>query len=266
MKNVTLYVRTQEHGWVKYKDQPFLFSAREPHINLSVLKHPRDFLVEVKGGCLSDLLTASVVSDALRAGGCGSVSLFVPYMPAGRMDRRMKGQPFTLSVVRSAIESASFDNVYTVDPHSSASDFATCIDFMPEIPYTEDCTIIAPDAGAIPRASQVAAFYRLPIVCAKKTRDPNDNFRVTGYECPSVSTKHAVVIDDICDGGGTFMALAEAISHRSLHLFVTHGIFSRGLEHLRTHYQTIRTTDSINSNAAADHITPLLPLLESRKS
>ena len=57
-----------------------------------------------------------------------------------------------------------------------------------------------------------------------------------------------LVVDDICDGGGTFMGLADA-AHASeyratLDLFVTHGVFSKGVGPLQTRYRTVYTTNS----------------------
>jgi len=58
-----------------------------------------------------------------------------------------------------------------------------------------------------------------------------------------------LIVDDICDGGGTFIGLGEAIKKinpsAKLELFVTHGFFTKGLDKLLKLYDTIYTTDSV---------------------
>lgn len=60
--------------------------------------------------------------------------------------------------------------------------------------------------------------------------------------------KSIIIFDDICDGGGTFIAeakfLKERFPGRKLELFVTHGIFSKGFEELFKYFDKIYTTNS----------------------
>ena len=51
-----------------------------------------------------------------------------------------------------------------------------------------------------------------------------------------------LVIDDICDGGRTFINLAEKLlimGANDLYLYVTHGIFSKGLPSIHEYYKHI---------------------------
>jgi len=60
--------------------------------------------------------------------------------------------------------------------------------------------------------------------------------------------KNCLIVDDICDGGGTFMGLAEKLQEKQAgHLFlaVSHGIFSQGLSELQKHFKQIFCTNSI---------------------
>jgi len=69
---------------------------------------------------------------------------------------------------------------------------------------------------------------------------------------PALPEKGAVyiIVDDICDGGGTFNLLAEeffkdpASEGAELALFVSHGIFSKGLNAIDKRITSIYTTDS----------------------
>ncbi|HCW17254.1 MAG TPA: phosphoribosylpyrophosphate synthetase, partial [Achromobacter sp.] len=53
-----------------------------------------------------------------------------------------------------------------------------------------------------------------------------------------------LVVDDICDGGRTFLELASALrdtTRQPVYLYVTHGIFSKGLGELNARYAGIFT-------------------------
>ena len=57
-----------------------------------------------------------------------------------------------------------------------------------------------------------------------------------------------LVVDDICDGGGTFLLLAEALRKagidNNLELYVSHGIFSKGTDIIYKSFYPIYTTNS----------------------
>jgi len=80
------------------------------------------------------------------------------------------------------------------------------------------------------------------IVCEKE-RD-QETGRITSYKVPNVPKGKCLVIDDICDGGSTFMLLGDAIPNE-LDLQVTHGIFSNNADtKLLKRYGKIFTTNS----------------------
>lgn len=76
---------------------------------------------------------------------------------------------------------------------------------------------------------------------------------ITDYKIYSngfdMTNKKLLVIDDICDGGGTFVLLANELKKHNptrFSLFVTHGIFSKGVEVLYdAGYSSVITTDSL---------------------
>jgi ribose-phosphate pyrophosphokinase len=108
-------------------------------------------------------------------------------------------------------------------------------------------TIIAPDHGATARAEEVGALFHTPVIVADKIRDLS-NGRITHYEIDTSQTemKKVLVVDDICDGGATFEILADSLPiGTERHLFVTHGLFSRGTDNLLSWYDRIITTNSV---------------------
>lgn len=57
-----------------------------------------------------------------------------------------------------------------------------------------------------------------------------------------------IIMDDLCDGGATFIAEAKYLRNhfpsKKLHLYVTHGLFSKGIEELCCYFDKIYTTNS----------------------
>jgi len=63
----------------------------------------------------------------------------------------------------------------------------------------------------------------------------------------NVTDLNLLVVDDICDGGRTFTELSKTLSMpKKLELFVTHGIFSKGVKELTEAYDHIYTTNSFH--------------------
>ena len=88
----------------------------------------------------------------------------------------------------------------------------------------------------------------MPVVeCSKKRNVKNgklEGFKV--YE-DNLSGKDCLIVDDICDGGGTFIGLAEELKKKNaghLYLAVSHGIFNKGVDVLNKCFTKIYTTDS----------------------
>ena len=109
--------------------------------------------------------------------------------------------------------------------------------------------VISPDAGARDRASAVADILKLPVLVAEKKRDPATG-RILSYDFPAaLDGGRVLVVDDICDGGGTFAMLANALPGSvEADLWVTHGGFTKGWKGTGLErYRTIFTTDSLPS-------------------
>jgi ribose-phosphate pyrophosphokinase len=112
--------------------------------------------------------------------------------------------------------------------------------------------VVFPDAGA---QSRYSANLGTGVVVCNKVRDQLTG-AITGHDmvCPNISAgDRFLIIDDICDGGATFISIAKKL--RSLHLdiyidlFVTHGIFSKGKDILMTNgINTVYTTNSLTKN------------------
>jgi ribose-phosphate pyrophosphokinase len=113
--------------------------------------------------------------------------------------------------------------------------------------------LICPDAGAERRTSELNKLFNVPITYARKKRDSKTG-ALSGFHLDPLPEAGAYLIaDDICDGGGTFIGLAQEYRKDpkgigALFLWVTHGIFSKGVDELLKHFAMIGTTDSFPSD------------------
>lgn len=209
-----------------------------------------------------DVLKHAVVVD-----GATLNALTVSYFPYGRQDRREYGRPFLLPWIVGVLDSLGFKQILICDPHSLVTpalfrDTKVYIHKSTEI-FASSITVsrydagtycfVAPDAGAAKRANEFAAVLGGSVLQCLKTRNPQ-NGKIENICVPDhVAYQNYVVVDDICDGGATFIKLAEAldVGKTRLQLLVTHGIFSNNaIPKLAKHYSRIITTDSWQSEAA----------------
>lgn len=217
----------------------------------------------VRSSRVEDVMKALFFADAYYYRTQQRISeLYIPFIPGGRQDRLTEGDYlFTLKSLANEINARQFGLVSTIDPHSNVTaalidhvEVTTASQVFERYFNPEDCFyhgVIAPDAGAYKRAEEVADFLGVQLIQAWKSRDPEtgvlSHFGVEWTELKELG--HYLVVDDICDGGGTFIGLAETIQDEledvTLDLFVTHGVFSKGLDDILSHYNKIYTTDSL---------------------
>ncbi len=167
-----------------------------------------------------------------------NVILSMPYLPYGRQDKRISNEStFALRSFAGLINAMKFSRVSVLDAHNH--DRARMIDNLEDRsarksiedaldalgPFGVD-TILFPDSGALVRYRN---GINMPVRCADKIRD-QETGNILGIKIiGSVKGKKLLIVDDICDGGATFIALAAAAKEaKSISLYVTHGIFSRG--------------------------------------
>lgn len=73
--------------------------------------------------------------------------------------------------------------------------------------------------------------------------------------------KHCLIVDDLCDGGATFLALATKLREygaEKVYLYVTHGIFSKKYEELKKVIDHIYCTNSVRDIEGYDNSPSLI--------
>ena len=209
--------------------------------------------------------------------GVKDISLYVPYFLGARSDRKfVKGASnYLKTVVCPIINSQKYTRVTVLDAHSDVleaclnnfekmSNIVVVSFALQGIDYgecsKEDIVIVSPDAGALKKIYDVAKAFSLPnVITAGKVRDIATG-AIIKTEVPDISKyagKNFLIIDDICDGGRTFIELAKAIREQlpdaHCYLCVTHGIFSAGFEELNKHFQGIFCTNSYSDMETLDY-------------
>lgn len=208
-----------------------------------------------------DLFALAMWSDYLVAAHPYTKSvLIMPYVPGARADR---GLPHGLGIYGGFINELEIDQIIIFDPHSQATpellkgyENLTVV-YSDELFAMKHMTavlngyhgIIAPDKGAVDRATAVADLAGLPVYTATKERD-EDTGKLTNFQIEGLDKNGTyLIVDDICDGGGTFLGLAAAagLEFSQLDLFVSHGVFSKeALTNLAGTFGYVFTTNSYN--------------------
>lgn len=204
-----------------------------------------------------------------------TISLTIPYLPYARQDRVCaKGQAFSLEVIAQLIKSTKPCRVTTWDCHSAIGvhllgaenitpeKIIACSTGLVEQLQAKDSVLICPDKGAIERCKKIqTAFSIKDMVLCEKSRNPRTGkITETHVNRDDLTGKTCVITDDICDGGYTFIKLAQQL--KKLHakkvvLYVTHGIFSKGLNVFDGLIEEIYTSNSLQKTVSYPGLTEI---------
>jgi len=222
-----------------------------------------------------DLELIICATQSLKEIGVKTIRLYIPYCIGGRSDRKFQeGETnYIKNVISPIINSQGYEKVIIMDPHSDVLE--ACINNFVKVDnlkvvqdalfkhWISDGKIISdmsnivflsPDAGALKKVHKVADNFqsKYDVVVCSKHRDVNGKLSKTTVPLTEeLMDKDLFIVDDICDGGGTFINIARIIKENEqfkgrIYLIVTHGIFSRGFEDLGEYFNGIYTTNSIS--------------------
>ncbi len=238
--------------------ETFTFSGGEPHIKIKeAVSEPVTITQRITN--FNDLGFILLATDALRRMNVKEISLFIPYFPAARQDRVMvSGEPLSVKVYADIINSQHYEKVTVFDPHSEVTPaLLNNVEVIHNHEYVQQClesikddiVLISPDGGALKKIYKLSTYLGgiEVIECSKKRNVQTGELSGFTVYADDLKGKTGVVIDDICDGGGTFLGLGKALKAKNVgdvHLVVSHGIFNKGFEQLESIYKTIFTTNS----------------------
>ncbi len=175
-------------------------------------------------------------------------------------------EPFSLKIFCDLLNSQKFESVTIYDPHSDVTpalidnceiiqqwDIARMV--LPQ-EYFNNYLFVSPDAGAYKKVSKLM-HDDSRIAIGVKNRDASGNITHTDVFSPApIEGQDCLIVDDICDGGRTFIELAKTLKDKgakSVTLYITHGIFSKGVDALKPHIDRVHTTNSFN-NTQTDYL------------
>lgn len=236
------------------KAQFILFPDNQPHVIVKGITAGD----EVKVICsLTDSLRVMHLlqtANALDHLSAKKSILVIPYLMAARYDRLMQeGDSFDLEVVAGLINSCGFKKVLLWDVHSEVATklIKNSVNvknkYMVEQYRQPEAVLICPDAGAAKKVVEYSQWndnIRDIVYCIKKRELSTGRLSLEVTEPEKCFDRNCVIIDDICDGGATFLAIAEQIKPKHLTLIVTHGIFSKGFSALEKKFDEIIVSDS----------------------
>ena len=227
----------------------------------------------------ADLFRLQILAKFLRESRRGNLrecipaTLVLPYMPYSRADRSQDGSVFTLKYACELINDLKFQKVTVVEPHSDVttqllhrcevvSGAKFLLDHITEDrgDLGEDDWIIYPDKGAYERYRDLVTPGFGNIVMGTKVRD-FETGKIESLKFPNMKVpegSRALIIDDLCSRGGTFVWCAEELREMgfaTVELAVTHfektgynWILLHALDH-------IYTTDSMEQLPAYSNMT-----------
>jgi ribose-phosphate pyrophosphokinase len=243
-------------------------------------------IIKSRLNTFSDLEIIICATQALKEVGVKNISLYIPYCIGARSDRKFMegGINYVKTVIAPIINSQGYNKVTILDPHSDVLE--ACINNFEKVDNVDlvsfalqdyflskgfetwsasnfdGMRFISPDAGALKKVFHVAdaVKYRNEVIIASKHRNLETG-KIDYTNVPmSVhdADKDVFIIDDICDGGRTFIEIAKAVDEvRKLsssvkrenygknYLIVTHGIFSAGFDFLVQYFDGIYCTNSV---------------------
>jgi len=242
------------------------FSGGERHVQLEANTELNSDAINLKAFLRNsdDVMDLLMIVNALthRYAEDTKINIEMPYLPYARQDRVCaEGQAFSLEVFTQLLATQNINELVVWDCHSKVgvelsgarniepADIIKHSDELVSLLNDENSVLVCPDKGAVARCTQIKESLGLTgMVRCEKVRDPKTGKIVkTDVLVDDLTGRTAVITDDICDGGFTFIKIAEQLKEKNVEkvvLFVTHGIFSKGLQVFEGLVDHIYTTTS----------------------
>lgn len=285
MKTINLV--NKETSDIKFEVSSFPDGQKDIVINPESLEGFKWCWIKARINNMEDLGILICATKALRRLGVKMIHLYIPYLLGARSDRQFQegGTSYLVDVIAPILNAQNYELITVLDVHSNVA--PACINnlkmidnsqlvawslseiYPPRTPYSMDnFVLVSPDAGASHKIVKLAEkiSYKGDIITCSKERDKDGKLTqtVVPLECNSRGDighnlgKDIIIIDDICDGGRTFINIAERIIWRyeqngfkktdkqfpKIYLIVTHGIFSKGFAELNQYFDGIYCTNS----------------------
>jgi ribose-phosphate pyrophosphokinase len=188
-----------------------------------------------------NLMELLICIDALKRASSERVTAVIPYFGYARQDRKTDGRtPISAKLVANLISSAGADRVLTMDLHAGQIQgfFDIPTDNMIASPVMvadilrryqgKDLMVVSPDVGGVVRARSLAKRIGADLAIVDKRR-PEAGVSEVMNIIGDVNGRDCILVDDICDSGGTLVNAAAALKEKgavSVSAYITHGVLS----------------------------------------
>ena len=190
------------------------------------------------------LMEMLILIDTAKRSSAKRISAVMPYYGYARQDRKSASRtPITAKLVADLLTKAGADRVLTMDLHAGqiqgffdipvddlTSRVVFCKDIKRNVKVDEGTVFVSPDAGGVVRARKFAEKFYADVAIVDKRR-PKAGVAEVMNLIGEVKGKHAILVDDIVDSGGTLCNAAKAIMDQgalSVTAYITHGVLSNG--------------------------------------
>jgi ribose-phosphate pyrophosphokinase len=198
------------------------------------------FLIQSTHAPTDNFMELLLMIDAAKRASAYKIIAVLPYYGYARQDRKDKPRVAIGSkLVATLLEAAGANRVITMDLHAPQIQafFEIPVDHLDSsaifIPYIEklklkNLTFAAPDVGSTNRVREIASYFNCEmVICDKHRKRANEiaSMVVIG----DVTDRDVVLIDDICDTGGTLAKAASLLMEkgaRSVRALCTHPVLS----------------------------------------
>ncbi len=198
------------------------------------------FLIQSTFAPTDNLMELLLMIDAARRASAYKVIAVMPYYGFSRQDKKDRPRVAIGSkLVANMLTAAGADRIITMDLHAPQIQgyFDIPVDHLDSsaifIPYIEklnleNLTFAAPDVGSTNRVREVASYFNAEmVICDKHRKRANEIASMTVIG--DVTDRDVVIIDDICDTGGTLAKSAGLLKEkgaRSVRALCTHPVLS----------------------------------------
>jgi len=188
-----------------------------------------------------NLMELLITIDALRRASSDRITAVIPYFGYARQDRKTDGRtPISAKLVANLISAAGADRVLTMDLHAGQIQgfFDVPTDNLVAQPVmVDDITrrndvnnlmVVSPDVGGVVRARSFANRIGADLAIVDKRRPRAGESEVMNI-IGDVNGRKCILVDDICDSGGTLCNAAAALKEKgakSVSAYTTHGVLS----------------------------------------
>jgi len=199
------------------------------------------FIIQSTNPPAENILELLLIIDAARRASAGRITVVLPYYGYARQDRKDQPRvPISARLILDTIVAAGANRIMAMDLHSTQIQGFVNIPFdhlyakpiflepLRKLVGKRDFSIVTPDVGGIKVARSYAKILGLPLTIIDKRR-PKPNMSEVMNVIGKSDMKHALIIDDMIDTGGSVTEAAALLKEHkteTITIVATHGLFS----------------------------------------